>query len=76
MNFTEILAEEPVKSAWISDISYNTPNKVLTVVLSNGKTYSIDNIDEAMYTNWINSASKGQFYHEYIRNKYVLKRIK
>lgn len=75
MNIIEILAEEPVNSSWITDLTYNKPNKILTVRLSNGKTYSVENIDELIYNSWLNSLSKGQFYHEYIKNKYVVNRI-
>ena len=41
MRAIEFLTEKPVESAWITDLTYNRPNKIITMRLSNGKSYSI-----------------------------------
>jgi len=76
MKASEILREKPVESAWITDLIYNRPNKVLTMRLSNGKSYSIPNITRAIFERWTKSGSKGQFFHQHIKDTYNVKRIK
>ena len=75
MRAEEILAEKQVLSAWISDLTYNRANKILTMRLSNGISYSIPNISRSVFERWIKSPSKGFFFHDIIKNAYEVKRI-
>ena len=75
MKAVEILNEKPVESAWITDLVYNRPNKVLTMRLSDGSSYSIPAITRTMFERWIRSPSKGRFFHEQIKDRYQVKRI-
>lgn len=75
MNISELLNEKPVESAWISDLVYNRPNKVLTMRLSNGVSYSIPNISRRMFERWLKSPSKGFFFHNNIKDTYQINRI-
>lgn len=75
MRATEILNEKSVLSSWITDLTYNRPNKVLTMRLANGISYSIANITRSLFNRWVNSSSKGFFFHQYIKNRYQIKRI-
>ena len=76
MRAAEILNEKPVESAWITDLIYNRPNKVLTMRLSDGKSYSVTGITRTTFENWIKANSKGQFFHNHIKDTYNVKRIK
>jgi hypothetical protein len=76
MRAKEFLSEKAVQSTWISNISYNRPNKVLTMQLSNGKVYSIPNVTRTTFEKWLKSASKGRFFHQNIKGKYNSPRIK
>ena len=75
MRVAEILNEKPVESAWITDLIYNRPNRVLTMRLSDGKSYSIPNITRTVFERWAKSNSKGQFFHQYIKDTYNVNRI-
>ncbi len=76
MKASEILNEKPVESTWITDLIYNRPNRVLTMRISNGRSYSIPNISRTMFERWTNANSKGQFFHQYIADTYQVSRIK
>lgn len=76
MRLSEFLVEKQVASAWISDLTYNRPNKVLTMRLSNGKYFTIQGITRTLFDRWLKSPSKGRFYHDYIKDNYVLTRTK
>jgi len=76
MRIAEFLIEKPVESAWISNLTHNRPNKVLTMRLSNGKYFTIPGITRTMFEKWTNAQSKGRFFHQFIKNRYNISRIK
>ena len=76
MRAEEIICEKPVESAWITDLTYNRPNKTLTMRLSNGRTYSIPGITRSIFDQWIKTPSKGKYFHDRIKASYNVKRIK
>lgn len=76
MRAVEILNEKPVESSWITDLTYNRPNKTLTMRLSNGRTYSIPGITRTTFERWANSGSKGRYFQDRIRDTYNITRIK
>lgn len=75
MKIKEILCEKPVESAWISDLTYNRPNKTLTMRLSNGKNFSIPGITRATFDQWVKSQSKGAYFHDYIKDNFRITRL-
>jgi KTSC domain len=76
MRLAELLFEKPVQSTWISDISHNRPGKVLTLKLSNGKSFSIQGISRTTFEQWARSPSKGKFFHLHINGRYKVNRLK
>jgi hypothetical protein len=44
--------------------------------VSSGRAYTIVGVSEDLYNNWMNSKSKGQFFHQYLRGKFKVWRIK
>lgn len=76
MRALEILKEKSVESSWITDLTYNRPNKTLTMRLSNGKVFSIPGITRTTFEQWIKSQSKGRYFHEKVKDNYRIKRIK
>jgi uncharacterized protein YprB with RNaseH-like and TPR domain len=76
MKISEILKEKKVESAWITDLTYNRPNKTLTMRLSNGRTFSIPFITRAVFERWTKAPSKGRFFHQHIKDSYTVRRIK
>lgn len=76
MKASEILNEKPVESSWITDLSYNRPNKTLKMSLSNGRTYSILGITRTTFERWAASPSKGKYFQDRIRDTYNINRIR
>ena len=75
MKLSEILTEKPVESSWITDLTYNRPNRTLTMRLSNGRVFSVPNISRLMFVKWAKSPSKGRFFHTFIKDSYLITRI-
>lgn len=75
MRAAELINEKQVLSAWISDLTYNRANRILTMRLSNGKSYSIPNVSRSVFERWIKSPSKGFFFHDIIKDNYQVTRI-
>jgi hypothetical protein len=76
MKASEILNEKPVESSWITDLVYNRPNKRVTMRLSNGRSFSIPGVTRTTFEQWVKSGSKGRYFHQKIKDVYVLSRIK
>ena len=76
MRLFEILTEKHVESTWITNLTLNRPNKVLTMRLSNGKYFTIAGITRRMFERWHKSPSKGKFWHQFIKGKYKVTRIR
>lgn len=75
MRASEIITEKPVISGWITDIVYNRPNKVVTMRVSTGRSYSIPGITRTGFEKWVNSSSKGIYFHNFIKDNYRITRI-
>ena len=75
MRAAELINEKQVLSAWISDLTYNRPNRIITMRLSNGISYSIPNVARGVFERWVNSPSKGFFFHNIIKDTYQVNRI-
>jgi len=76
MRAVEFLCEKPVESSWIPNLTYNRPNKILTMRISNGRTFSIPGITRTMFERWCKAPSKGSFWHQVIKPTYKATRIK
>jgi len=76
MRANEILNEKPVESTWISDILYNRPNRTVTMRLSNGKSFSIPGVSRTGFEKWLKSPSKGAYFHNFIKNQYLITRLR
>jgi hypothetical protein len=76
MRASEILNEKAVESTWITNLTHNRPNKIVTMRLSNGRTFSIPGITRTTFDQWTKSPSKGKFWHDRIKNIYKATRIK
>lgn len=76
MRIHELLLEKPVQSTWITNIAHNRSNKVITMKLSNGKAFSIPGVTRTTFEQWTRSPSKGRFFHQKIKGRYNITRIK
>lgn len=75
MKASEVLNEKEVESTWIVDLMHNRPNNEVRMKLSDGKLYRILGITRTGIEAWINSPSKGQYFHENIKPYHQVQRI-
>ena len=69
------LMEEPVQSSWIENLTLIRTGKDVTMVTNAGNRYRIKNVPYPLYIAWIQSDSKGKFWHRNIRGKFIVKRL-
>jgi hypothetical protein len=69
---TNYLTEAPVNSSWVVDLAYAYPWNLKTVIMvtNAGVKYRILNVPQSVLAAWRKSNSKGQFFHQNIKNKY------
>lgn len=73
MKIIELL-EATVKSSWISDITYDGKDVILTV--RDGKRYLIKNMPKNVVRNWLRSKSKGAYWNKRLSKVYKSTRVK
>lgn len=73
---TEQLKEVAVASTWITELVYSRPKKELTMTLNNGKQYSIPGISRQSFDRWKSAPSKGQYFHQNIRDRFKIERTR
>lgn len=66
---------ELVASTNIASIGYNEPSETLEVEFTNGTVYQYYNIGAALWDQFRQAASKGQFLNAYIKNAYPYSRV-
>lgn len=74
MRAIEFLTEKKVQSTWITDVSYNRPQRIIKMTLSNGKSYLIPGTSRGTFNRWVSAQSKGSFFHEFIKGQYPTNR--
>lgn len=68
------MERQKVISTNINSVGYS--NKLLEVEFKNNRIYLYLNVPELIFLKLMQSNSKGSFLHEFIRGKYLYKRIK
>ena len=66
---------DPVGSSTVAAIGYDEPAQTLEVEFLNGSVYQYYNVTQEIYANLMQSPSKGQFLHQYIKNAYAYARV-
>jgi hypothetical protein len=75
---TEEVAEmerDQVSSSTIVSIGYDSSSETLEIEFQNGGIYQYYNLPETIYQQLMESTSKGQFHHAYIRNAFPYSRV-
>ena len=76
MKITEFLIERAVVSSWIVDLRYARKQRIVTMTLSNGRAYTIVGVSRYLVDRWVASQSKGKFFHQNIRGKFRILRLR
>ena len=65
----------PVSSSMMLSIGYDTGSQTLEIEFNNGTVYQYFSVPDYTYESFINSGSKGQFFHQNINNSYPYSRV-
>ncbi len=68
------MEREPVASSNIVSIGYDASSETLEIEFKNG-VYQYYNVPLVIYESVVASPSKGQFFHQYIKNSYAFSQV-
>jgi hypothetical protein len=71
----ERMERELVSSSTVVSIGYDATTETLEVEFTNGGVYQYYNVPVSLHAQFMESSSKGQFLHTYIRNAYPYSRV-
>jgi uncharacterized protein len=69
------MERDQVSSSSIVSIGYDASSETLEVEFQNGNVYQYYNVPQNIYQQFVESSSKGQFHHTYIRNAFAYSRV-
>lgn len=69
------MMRNPVASTNLVSVAYDEPSQTLEVEFLNGTIYQYYNVGSALYEQFMQAPSKGQFLNVYIRNAYPYSRV-
>lgn len=70
------LTKVPVNnSSWLMHFQYDADAQQLVVVLKSGGQYIYNEVDQAMFDQFVQAPSKGKFYSQYIKGKFTSTRL-
>lgn len=53
----------------------STPVNILRILFTNGRMYDYFDVPQNVYRSFLNSESKGKFFHKHINKKYEYKKV-
>jgi hypothetical protein len=65
----------PVASSNLAAVGYEPMTAELRVAFLNGGLYSYSRVPSALYAGLVNADSHGEYFHDYIRDRYPYRRI-
>lgn len=65
-----------VDSDHMKDVHYNTMDRTLHVRYQNGYEYLVHGVEPERHQEFMNSDSKGNYWHQIIKTNYAIERIK
>ena len=60
-----------LNSTFLKEATYNASTRMLTVIFTNGRTYSYKNVDQSIYQGLISADSAGRFFNKNIVGKFT-----
>ncbi len=71
----EKMERELVSSSTILSVGYDAASETLEVEFKSGGVYQYYNVPEPIHQQFMESSSKGQFHHTYIKNGYPCSKV-
>ena len=60
-----------LNSTFLKEASYNASTRMLTVIFTDGRTYSYQNVDQTIFQGLISADSSSRFFGSNIRGKFT-----
>lgn len=64
-----------VSSSDIESIGYDSTSRVLEIEFHSGGVYQYSSVPENVYENLMRASSHGKYFHEFVKDLYVCKKI-
>ena len=65
----------PVQSSNIKSVGYDETNKILEIEFHSGGIYQYLTVENEIHAKLMKAASKGIFFHSFIKDKYPTKKL-
>lgn len=65
-----------IQSSTIAWADYDQETQTLTLTFKNGGIYEYSDLDAKTYANFLDAASQGKFFSQYIRDKYPTNKVR
>jgi hypothetical protein len=65
-----VVSMPDVSSTVVARVAYDEPSRELCVVFTTGRVYTYHDVPRGRYIQFVNAASKGEFFNRYIRDHY------
>ncbi|SFU70091.1 KTSC domain-containing protein [Polaromonas sp. YR568] len=66
---------DPVASSNLISVGYDDQAQTLEIEFSNGTVYQYYNVSQALFDQFMEAPSKGQFLNIYLKNSYPFSRV-
>lgn len=65
----------PVSSSNIRSVGYDARSSVLEIEFQDGHVYQYSSVRDGTFSALMRAWSKGTYFHDYIKNRYVCRRV-
>jgi hypothetical protein len=69
------MKREPISSSTIAELGYDETSQVLEIMFNNGRLYQYFEIPRAVFEEFRNSGSVGQYFNSQVRDRYRYARL-
>ncbi|TKK23427.1 KTSC domain-containing protein [Enterobacter cancerogenus] len=69
------MIRQHVSSSNLQSVGYDPSNKVLEIAFHNGGVYQYSGVPAAVHQGLLNAGSKGQYFHQHIKNVYPYRKV-
>ena len=70
------MTRQPVRSSNICSVGYEPETQTLELEFHGGGIYQYSSVPEAVYKGLMRAASKGSYFHDYIKDRYSFRQVR
>ncbi|WP_261284279.1 KTSC domain-containing protein [Serratia proteamaculans] len=69
------MIRQPVSSSNLSSVGYDAASNTLEIAFHNGGIYQYDAVPSSIHQGLLSAPSKGQYFHQHIKNVYSYRKV-